>query len=113
MVSTRWVRGDDDTVAIVMSSSSLHRCCEREGEGRPERLRGRRDDQDVVVITREREGRADQAKWASGHHDGVTITTEQLLHHCHHCIAVASARGRRAKVRWVSGHNDGVMITTA
>ena len=112
-VSARWASGDDDAVVIVVLSSSLHRCCECEGEGRPEWSRGWCDDQDDDVVTCECEGRADQAKWASGHDDGVTMVTERSSHRRCHCIAVASARGWRAKARWASGHDDSVTIATA
>ena len=54
-VSARWATGDDNAVVIVVSSSSPHRCHERKG-------RVGQSGHDNDVVTREREGRADQGE---------------------------------------------------
>ena len=54
-VSARWATGDDDAVVIIVSSSSPHRCCKHKG-------RVGQSGHDVVVVTCERKGRADQGE---------------------------------------------------
>ena len=81
MVSARWATGDDDAVVIVVSSSSPHRCHERKG-------RAGQSGHDVIVVTCEREGRADQGEVGErsrrrrDDHDRKIITSSSSLHHC-------------------------------
>ena len=81
-VSARWATGDDDAVVIVVSSLSPHRCRERKG-------RAGQSGHDDIVITREREGRADQGEvgersqqWRDDH-DRKIVTSSSSLHRCH------------------------------